>query len=211
MKTIQPALWLRQETDSTDAIGSVVPSQYDSFARVFNPVRSPGSAALQWREIAARCGLTINPGTQWASISSCRLPGEQQGQPFEGDLEDNLASELAAVLSRHTGAGPWWSAIWVGYAENAGLSETSPTIVLPPDRAMLVRQINAATFDHRPKDQRLPIRFWPDDHAWCVGADIYSRSILIGGSQACINDLMSQPRIEAIAVARNKSPSIEDL
>jgi hypothetical protein len=42
-----------------------------------------------------------------------------------------------------------------------------------------------------------PSLFWPDDHAWCVATEIDLDSTYIGGSDALVQDLLADSRIEA--------------
>lgn len=209
MAFTNPASWLGNVTNVSTAIGSIVPNQYESYARVFNPVRATETAASRWCELASRQGLALTATTRWDAIRDSRLPSEAGDEPLEGDIDRHLAREIIAVLSRHTGVALWWSASWIGYAENHALAGKYPSTTLPPDREMILRPMSpATTFGD---GERFPVRFWPDDHAWFVGGDIYSRSVVVGGTRECIDGLLSRARIEAVSITEDRTPSVEDL
>ncbi|MDH6678082.1 hypothetical protein M2284_002285 [Rhodococcus sp. LBL1] len=42
--------------------------------------------------------------------------------------------------------------------------------------------------------------WWPDDHTWCVATDIDHMSTYVGGSVACIDAILTDPRLEAFPV-----------
>ncbi len=46
--------------------------------------------------------------------------------------------------------------------------------------------------------------WWPDDRAWCVGTEIDLMSSHVGGSQACIADLVSEESLEVLPVSVNQ-------
>lgn len=58
----------------------------------------------------------------------------------------------------------------------------------------------------------LPAPLWwiPNDQKWCVGNDIYSRSVFIGGTFAAIGDILSDPLLEAYLVSPNQPLDTED-
>ena len=45
---------------------------------------------------------------------------------------------------------------------------------------------------------RSPNLWWPDDRAWCVGTEIDFNWSYIGGSSACIEQILSDSELEAI-------------
>jgi hypothetical protein len=45
-----------------------------------------------------------------------------------------------------------------------------------------------------------PNLFWPQDRGWCVATEIDLDSTYVGGSPALIDDLLQDPRLEALAV-----------
>jgi hypothetical protein len=49
-------------------------------------------------------------------------------------------------------------------------------------------------------DPHSPNLIWPDDHAWCVATEVDLSSTYIAGSQALANDVLADPRLEALAV-----------
>jgi hypothetical protein len=45
-----------------------------------------------------------------------------------------------------------------------------------------------------------PSLWWPDDHAWCVASEIDLDTTYIGCSEACRDDLLAVPEIEALSI-----------
>jgi hypothetical protein len=43
--------------------------------------------------------------------------------------------------------------------------------------------------------------WWPADRAWCVVTDIDLMSTYVGGSHACIGEVLDTPGLEAVAAA----------
>ncbi len=43
--------------------------------------------------------------------------------------------------------------------------------------------------------------WWPNDHTWCVATDIDHKSTHVGGNSACIDAILTDPRLEAFPVS----------
>lgn len=54
------------------------------------------------------------------------------------------------------------------------------------------------------------MRWWPKDHAWCLGNDIYARSVFIGGTHTTIDALSDHPALETYAVTPHHIVRDED-
>jgi len=56
----------------------------------------------------------------------------------------------------------------------------------------------------------VPNWWWPAGQEWCVGNDIYARSVFVGGGQECIDAILAEPGLEAIPISPY-SPVFEEL
>ncbi|MDQ4502352.1 hypothetical protein [Sinomonas sp. ASV322] len=193
--------WLAQRLHTSDtAIGRVVPSDYFAYARVFPPVVDGRGRRHRWSAYAAEAGFDVSAGTPWDAIA--RRGDPEFGEPPMGSLDFLTASALAGAVSLHTStADSCFFAFWVGYA---GIPvPTMTTAVFPPSRRMSIFRgsvFSASNSIGMPPGNRRAVRWWPEDHAWCVGADIYSRSVLVGGSAKCIDTILSNAEVEAYRV-----------
>jgi hypothetical protein len=61
----------------------------------------------------------------------------------------------------------------------------------------------SASLAPAPGDQRASL-WWPDDRAWCVATEVDLDSTLIGGSRACVADVLAEPAVEVMPVAPNQ-------
>lgn len=43
-----------------------------------------------------------------------------------------------------------------------------------------------------------PSIWWPDDLAWCVATEVDFRWTYVGGTRACIDNVLANPRLEAL-------------
>lgn len=82
-------------------------------------------------------------------------------------------------------------------------------MTLPPDRTFFLFT-GALLTTKLPQGLRLPLRWWPADHAWCVGNDIYARSVFVGGASDVIEAILHAPRLEAFEVEASSRVSPED-
>ncbi len=47
----------------------------------------------------------------------------------------------------------------------------------------------------------MPNWWWPVGQKWFVGNEIYARSVFVGGSQECIDVVLSHRELEAIPIS----------
>jgi hypothetical protein len=201
-------------------VGSLVPPVFEACARVFHPaVRYPDDEELfgidtdepdqdvPWAEVAAFNGRTAHPAMEWASITgswefrgSDDQPGVWNDAPAEGHLPVSVAERLAAVLAQHTTtAADCWFAVWSGFGFSG---DEDTTLDLPAREYVLSRgpvERAAANFADEPAEQSANL-WWPADRAWFVATDVDLMTTYIGGSAACIADLVSADGLEVAVV-----------
>lgn len=212
--------WLRNALDSSSStLSQLVPSGYEAYVRVLNPIicESDGFVSrLTWAFAAKRAGVQMHAWIQWADIANSQsdpLPDEW-GPPDAGNLDSRNAQILMEILMNFTSTPDRCTfAVWEGYADTVSLRDTK-RVTLPPNRVMLLLtgEIQDAVKSCVDPEfaPRLPLRWWPIDHSWCVGNDIYARSVLVGGSLECINEILNVPDLEAFAVSISDDVVPED-
>jgi hypothetical protein len=182
-------------------VGSLIPPVFEAYARVFHPaVRYDGDDDIEvpWAAVAACNGTVAHPLMQWPAITGAwdyltedSQPPVWDRAPDEGHLPVATAARLLAVLSRHT-ATP--DDCFLGLDAGSGTVEAdAPTLDLPHRAYWLVRGpvgTAAANLADEPSEQSAHL-WWPADRAWCVVTDIDLLSTYVGGSAACVADLLA--------------------
>ena len=135
------------------------------------------------------------------------VPALELGSEYDdgsGATAPTVAKALIRILANFTEtAGDCFFAVWEGYA---GLPDAplGARFKLPPQRDMVLLrgpiESAQASFEVPPTNRR-PVRWWPADREWCVGADIYSRELTIGGSVACIAAVLASTKLNARSVS----------
>jgi hypothetical protein len=164
---VSPADWVVAGVRNFEYdVGSLVPTGFAAYARVFHPAYrtvmtadDAGEGAQQvglgddvgwlrevrWTEVAAANGRIAHPAMEWIAITgSWRFlhtdtqPGVWDHEPDEGSLPLRQRTRIAAVAGQHTTASDaCWFAVWEGY----GGLEPPPgglATVAMPQRPMLL-------------------------------------------------------------------------
>ena len=198
-------------------VASLVPPVFEAYARVFHPavryaddveigdVSEEPDEDVTWAEIAAYNGRTAHPAMEWASITgawefvgSDDQPGMWNDSPAQGHLPSETAARMAAVLVRHTTTP---ADCWFG-VDNTWHGDAGPALRLDGFDCLLVRgpvELAAANFAEEPVEQSAHL-WWPDDRAWFVVTDVDLMTTYVGGSAACIADLVATDGLEAAQV-----------
>jgi hypothetical protein len=205
---------------SDHRVGSLIPPVFEAYARVFHPaVRYPDDEELfgidtdepdedvTWAEVAAFNGRTAHPAMEWASITGSwefrgndDQPGVWNDAPAEGHLPVSVAERLAAVLAQHTTtAADCWFGVWSGF----GFFGTPATTLHLPEREYVLSrgpvERAAANFADEPAEQSAGL-WWPADRAWFVATDVDLMTTYVGGTSACIADLVAADGLEVAVV-----------
>ncbi|KAA9106347.1 hypothetical protein F6B43_14405 [Microbacterium rhizomatis] len=101
-------------------------------------------------------------------------------------------------------------AVWAGYAD----VPVGPRIFLSGDREYIIvaGSIDEVPGGYQPHAfERIPLRWWPGDHAWCIGNDIYARSVYVGASQDVADAILADSSLEAYPVSPDMTVRAEDL
>jgi len=193
------------------SVSALVPAVFEAYARVLHPaVRYDGDDDVEvtWARVAAHNGTVAQPLAQWEALT--RGPVESQPPvwddgPSEGHLPVALAARLGTVLGRHTGTpADCLLGRWDGFGFDLPDAGTPPRLLLRGGHdVVLVRgAVDDATRNLAPEPHEQSANlWWPADQAWCVVTDIDLTSTYVGGSAACIDELLRTPGIEAFRVA----------
>lgn len=208
---------LRSLNTKASQVSSYVPDTFDRFVRILNPaIEAATNRPVTWAEVARIRGIPLTPTNQWADL----VKGVQRKrgdsiwvEPATGTLDVAVARRLAGILrAATTTPARAYFGFWEGYADTHHI--VAPSVVLPPDRRILLMTgpvLSGASPIAIEPFERLPLRWWPADHAWCVGNDIYTRSVFIGGSANTIQAILNDQELEAYELNPNMEARVEDL
>jgi hypothetical protein len=194
----------------TEAPGWILPTVHPAYARVLHPaIRYAGDddVEVSWAEVAKANATVAHPLMQWPAITGGWEFVHEDDQsplwddsPAEGHLPVSVASRLVAVLRRHTTTpDDCWFGVWAGF----GWCADDAAVDLLGREHVLVRgpiDLAAANAAPEPAEQSAGI-WWPADRAWCVVTDVDLMSTYVGGSPACIGELLAAPDLEAVPAA----------
>jgi hypothetical protein len=133
------------------------------------------------------------------SASGERLWDEQTKT---GDLPLEIAERLAAILPSHTLTPELcWFAVWEGFGD-LRIGDNEGAMFSVPNRDLFLFHGTVGdvltTFSEVDWIYRSPNLWWPDDRAWCVATEIDFTWSYIGGSSACIEQILGDSELEAI-------------
>jgi hypothetical protein len=196
-------------------VGGLVPPVFPAYARIFHPAaRYVGleDVDVTWAEVAAANHTVAHPAMEWGSITGAMEFFDEadqsplwDGAPAMGHLPSAVATRLIGVLARHT-ATPQdcWFGVWAGFGH---LVAEAPTLALPGREHWLLRGpigLAAANLAPEPAEQSANL-WWPADRAWFVATDIDLVTTYLGGSRACVDDVVGAAGLEAAEVAPTQS------
>jgi hypothetical protein len=214
-----PGAWLVPALGGQEpgTVAALVPPLFEAYARVFHPaVRYPDDELsglssdepdeeVTWAEVAAFNGRTAHPAMEWASITgsweyvqSEDQPGLWNDSPAQGHLPVSVAAPLAAVLARHTTTP---AECWFG-VDSTWHGDARPALDLDGVGYVLARgpvELAAANFAPEPVEQSANI-WWPADRAWFVATHVDLTTTYVGGSAACVADLLATDGLEVAQV-----------
>jgi hypothetical protein len=203
---LSPAAWLPAALEPGSTVASLVPAVFAAYARIFHPaVRYAGDDDVDvgWATVAAANGTTAHPLMQWGSVTGSLEYFENDdqaplwhGAPARGHLPAPVAERLVAVLRRHT-TRP--GDCWFGVAAALGNpTADAPAVALPRGPAWLVRgpiELATANLADEPAEQGTSL-WWPADRSWFVATDADLVSTYVGGSTACVADILAAGGLE---------------
>ncbi|MDP9239521.1 MAG: hypothetical protein M3O55_02630 [Actinomycetota bacterium] len=211
-----PADWVVERVgDFENGVGSVVPEGFEAYARVFHPASrlvDDHEESVTWRQIAEANGRKPHPGMEWTGITGSWKFFHDESQPGLWDVEPHVgsppvgqAARLASLLTPHTlTPDRCWFAVWEGYgALLVSRKARVPKVKLPHhDMFLLCGGLTAVTTSLEPSPLgQLANLWWPEDRAWCVASEIDLMTTYVGGTAACITELLSDDLLEVMPVS----------
>lgn len=118
-------------------VGGLVPSGFESYARLLHPAWPAGEALadgreldpLPWKEVAKVSGGQMHPRVQFDALVGAEREKSRDYEPDVGELPPALLSALCAVLAEHTRTPErCWFCLWEGWGwidGSAGVIVTS--------------------------------------------------------------------------------------
>jgi hypothetical protein len=208
-----------------EGVGSIVPTCFASYARVFHPASldlddSHNVRPVRWAEVAAANDRQMHPAAEWGSLTGSLeyiynggQPGIWSDPPELGSPPRAVAERLVALLANYTSSADdcWFavSDIWgarlhdnISDAPKFGTDQRRFFLLRGPLRSALSSPHSEYGTD------RLPGLWWPKDRAWFVGSDVDLLSTYVGGSEACIAALVSDPDLEASRIPIEQGVSL---
>jgi hypothetical protein len=187
-------------------VSTFVPETFPTVVRVLNPLLGAAGRKISWSAAAQELGIPLDGTTIGDRL--CRNYEAKTGERINvdfGTLDQEVASALADVLSRHTATpDKCFFAVWKGYSDIRDEFAEAPVVVLPPEREMYLLEgpIEAAAEAIDEQTSRRSVRWWPADQTWCVGNDLYADSVYVAGSQDCVSALLHDARLETLVAAQ---------
>ena len=148
---------------------------------------------------------------QWdeVTVSSEAMPANDS-QPDMGNPHPSLAKALIRVLELDSSR--YNFATWEGYAAEDGKSVIDFS---PAHRGMVL--YSGKVVDEKgtaivpiTDSGRVPMYWWPDDLHWCIGQDIYARSLIIGCDIATAGRILADPELDAYLIRETDTVLLED-
>jgi hypothetical protein len=149
---------------------------------------------------------------QWDEVASHpdALPANN-AQPDMGNPHPSVAQALIRVLD--VGSRRYNFATWEGYS---GENSKASIHFSPINRGMVLYwgkllDEKGAAIIPTTDSGRIPMYWWPDDLHWCIGQDIYARSLIIGCDLVTAGKILADPELDAFLIPETDTVTAEDL
>ncbi len=193
----------------TYCAGSVVPPGFESYCRILHPAADDSGRPVTWATIATWAGRVYHRAMQFEAIATPRPNFGELPAPWDGQVPWNLPLSqviaLANILKRFTlGSDQVWYLVWEGHGEcGRWLAER-------PHRRYVVYRGDLGDLKHFYDWTRYPADYWfPQDHAWCVATDVDLYWTYVGGTQRCIQAILSCADLEVVPVDLDQGLTVD--
>lgn len=223
---VAAADWIVERLHSfASDVGSLIPEGFEAYARVLHPHRRVGQdrrIKVRWADVAREADTVIGPTVQLDELN----PSPAIESPLVGTLERDELDALVDLLAHHTDSPQsCWFGLWEGYGWMQG-SPAVAELALPPAHKRFGRRrqppvkpaappgprvqipgrslalyrgpIEAAAAFCQPPTFQSPNLWWPEDRAWCVASEIDLPSTYLAGTQALVQAVLHDGRLEAV-------------
>ena len=192
---------------------SLLPNGFPAYARVFHPAYLGDSEdrPVRWSTVASWAGRTAHPLMQFERIAGLSEDPRVMykdppwgSHPQIGSIPEAECRTMVKVLRGFTSTpGICYFCLWEGYGNiDTRLYKAGSRVRAPGRDYLLFRgpldAIMAFLEGDGPFWGDSPNIWWPDDRAWCVATDIDLYDTYVGGSQECIEAVLSSPDLETL-------------
>ena len=228
---VTPGLWVEARlTGTPESMGRLVPEGYAAYARVLHPARNTRDEYVPWSAVAEWSGRVYHPIMSFEGISvptegNLRETPPWDHDPRHGSIDEDVALELADLLSRYTDTHELcYFGVWEGYGQYSGgtamlTSDGRGRRLGVPRDIRRAQRVKGSGFHYLLYEGALegilgfyshflahpPNVWWPADRAWFVATDVDLNSTYVGASQECISELLDHPSVEAVPATRDAS------
>jgi len=225
-KDTESASWIADRLHPfAQDVGSIIPEGFAAYARVFHPpLRTATDGTMipvRWKDIAAANNRTVEAEVQLFCRNGGRDPSQFSAtdellwhqQSGTGNLPREIAERFARILPSHTGTPELcWFAVWEGYPEVRIRWGDAPSFEVPQRNLLLLYGAVSdvlTTLSISYWSYRSPTLWWPDDRSWFVATEIDFQWSYVGGSSACIEEILSDPELEALPTTAESGNCME--
>ncbi len=217
---VSDAMWVEESLSDFGSLRSLLPAGFEAYARVFHPAYLGDSEdqPVRWSTVASWTGRTVHPLMQFERIAGlsedCSYPDPLWGShPVFGSIPEPECRTLVDVLKDFTSTpGNCFFGLWDGYSHitigggNSHIENwqyhTNSRLRAPGRDYVLFRgpldSIMAFLVEDEPFWGNSPNIWWPEDRAWCVATDIDLFDTFVGGSEECVEAVLSNPDLEVL-------------
>ena len=210
---VSGARWVEESLSDFGTVRALLPGGFPAYARLFHPAYLDGDEEqpVPWSTVASWTGRTVHPLMQFTRIAG--LSEDLQytykdppwgSHPQMGSIPERECRTLVGVLKGFTTTpGSCCFCLWEGYGNIDTRLYRAGSRVRGQGRDYLlfrgpIDAIMAFLAGDGPFWGESPNIWWPEDRAWCVATDIDLYDTYVGGSQECIEAVLSNPALEAL-------------
>lgn len=211
IKDASEVMWLKERLeqpwgrgDGCNYVASIIPSGYESYGKIFHPgYLGDENQEITWTELARYFNRKPHSQMQWYRIVEHDSPYFKHiklREPAMGHFPQKQAKTLIEVLSKFTKTpDDCLFAVWDGWggleAEKRWPEATS-FHASGREYILLGGPIEAAAMSVLPFCEQSASMWWPRDRAWCVTTEIDMMWTFVGGTIACIEELLAAGCLE---------------
>ncbi len=214
LEDVSHARWIEESLSDFGTLWSMLPSGFSHYARIFHPAYlGEEMQPVRWSTVASWTGRQVHPLMQFERIAGLSedpgvmYPDPPWGShPDHGSIPEDECRALVEVLSDFTATPEsCYFGLWEGYGNIDTRKYKSDSRMRVPGRDYLLFSgpldaVMAFLNGDGPFWRYSPNIWWPEDRAWCVATDIDLYDTYVGGSQECIEAILSNPGLEALPI-----------
>ena len=209
---VSEARWVEEKLSEFGKLRSLLPEGFSAYARVFHPfyLDADQEQPVRWSTVAGWTGRTVHPLMQFRRIANLNEGGYRNPSwgfhPQEGSIPERECRILVDVLRGFTSTpDSCYFCLWEGFGYLDTRLYKADSRVMAPGRGYLLFRgpidgVMSFLIGEHPFWGDTPNIWWPEDRAWCVATDIDLYDTYVGGSEECIEAILSNPELEALPV-----------